>query len=166
MALGGRKLSIDEVIEQLRGNKRFRLKEPSGIPKVLDRHRLPEDVERFYTLCGGLECFLDYPEEYTPDGAGPMPIRILSRKRLFMLTCPSSERNMKMKFNPTGIWLQMPIMEIIFTGWMKRMLWGRLRGTGMRTTTIKTYYGRPSERGGSFVCGGYHKTADRGEGRG
>lgn len=75
---GGRKLNIDEVIKQLRGNKRFKLKEPSGIPKVRDRHRLPEDVERFYTLCGGMECFWDYPEEYTSDDAEPMPIRILS----------------------------------------------------------------------------------------
>lgn len=62
-------MDIEAVIEKMKGNRNFVLQEPSGIPHISEKYVLPDDVIRFYTLCGGIECYVNGPA---------YPIRVLS----------------------------------------------------------------------------------------
>lgn len=62
-------MDIETVIERMKVDENFMLQEPSGIPHISENYVLPDEVIRFYTLCGGIECFVNGPA---------FPIRILS----------------------------------------------------------------------------------------
>lgn len=48
-------MDIETVIERMKLDKNFMLQEPSGIPHISEKCVLPDEVIRFYTLCGGIE---------------------------------------------------------------------------------------------------------------
>ena len=67
---GQARVSIDELIEAIRGDAECAVRPPAGMPSVDEGHVLPDDLRRFYELCGGVELF---PEEgvYSSTIVGP-----------------------------------------------------------------------------------------------
>ncbi len=61
-------MEIEHVLKEIRGNDNFQVKEPCGLPVISGNHEMPEDIKRFYSLCGGIECYVNY---------GGFPIKIL-----------------------------------------------------------------------------------------
>lgn len=59
---------MKEIIDKSRSNSNFKLYRPCGYPDVVGGHVLPEDVKEFYSMCGGMECYIN---------SGGFPIRIL-----------------------------------------------------------------------------------------
>lgn len=59
-----KKMKVKDLIELLKKESDCEVRPPSGYPTLFnDNHHLPEDLNEFYTLCGGLGLFLksDYP---------------------------------------------------------------------------------------------------------
>lgn len=50
---------IRDLIEKVRAKVDCEILPPAGLPMITDRHRLPEDVEEFYRLCGGIRYFVN-----------------------------------------------------------------------------------------------------------
>nr|WP_218030904.1 SMI1/KNR4 family protein [Dictyobacter aurantiacus] len=52
-------MEIDNLIQKMRTTQYCQVYEPIGLPVVEPNHVLPEDLKRFYSLCGGLHLFDD-----------------------------------------------------------------------------------------------------------
>ena len=52
-------MEIDHLIHSIRATPHCQVYEPMGFPVVEPNHVLPEDIKRFYTLCGGVSLFDD-----------------------------------------------------------------------------------------------------------
>jgi hypothetical protein len=50
-------MNIDELITQMRATSGCQVFPPQGLPIPQPEYRLPDDLRRFYTLCGGLSLF-------------------------------------------------------------------------------------------------------------
>ena len=62
-------MELNVIIEKMKENENFIVREPKGKPQIKGKHILPEDVVAFYEMCGGIECYVK-GEAY--------PIRILA----------------------------------------------------------------------------------------
>lgn len=66
-------MELEEIIMQMKKNNNFEVKKPCGLPKTMKNHILPEDVKEFYSICGGIECYLEY---------GGFPLTILEPSKV------------------------------------------------------------------------------------
>ncbi|WP_051153103.1 SMI1/KNR4 family protein [Lacrimispora indolis] len=62
-------MCIEEIIFEFKKHKNFEVKDPCGYPTLNNGHVLPDDMKEFYTICGGIVCYIEY---------GGFPIEILS----------------------------------------------------------------------------------------
>lgn len=60
-------MEIEQILAEMKRNSNFEVKEPSGLPIISGNHEMPEDIKKFYSLCGGIECYID-------DGGFPLEI--------------------------------------------------------------------------------------------
>ena len=64
-------MDIERIIDLIRKDSNFEVKQPCGYPQVLKGHVLPDDLKEFYRLCGGIDFYIEY---------GGYPINILDPK--------------------------------------------------------------------------------------
>ncbi|WP_058487105.1 SMI1/KNR4 family protein [Defluviitalea phaphyphila] len=62
-------MNIKEIIQEFKKHNNFEVKEPCGYPKIKNEHILPDDIKEFYSMCGGIMCYIE---------KGGFPIEILS----------------------------------------------------------------------------------------
>lgn len=60
-------MQIEEIVCKMKNNRNFEIKSPCGLPKIMKEHTLPEDVKKFYSICGGVICYVE-------DGGFPITI--------------------------------------------------------------------------------------------
>lgn len=85
-------MNIDELLEEIRREPECKILPPSGQP-ILESpaDKVPEDLGRFYTLCGGVDLFMerDYgfrvvpPESLRPASSIILPLHYKERKSVF-----------------------------------------------------------------------------------
>lgn len=66
-------MKIEEILIKIRNSDNFEVKEPCGFPKIIGNHKIPEDVKKFYSLCGGINCYVKY---------GAFPLTILEPSKI------------------------------------------------------------------------------------
>src|SRR5437588_5338666 len=54
---GGRNMSLQDVFKQIQSTPDCQVSAPTGLPVILDEHVLPEDLQEFYGLCGGVSVY-------------------------------------------------------------------------------------------------------------
>lgn len=52
-------MDIEAILHEMEQSGSFVVKEAIGQPQILKKHSLPSDVEKFYKLCGGVECYVE-----------------------------------------------------------------------------------------------------------
>ena len=62
-------MNICELIREFRKNPNFEVKEPIGFPMLKKGHIIPKDMKEFYSICGGIICYVE---------EGGFPMEILS----------------------------------------------------------------------------------------
>lgn len=62
-------MDINKMILELKKSNNFQVKDPCGFPTLNNGHILPDDLREFYTICGGLICYIE---------CGGFPVEILS----------------------------------------------------------------------------------------
>ncbi|RKD30686.1 SMI1/KNR4 family protein [Lacrimispora algidixylanolytica] len=62
-------MDIKEIIFEFKKDNNFEVKDPCGYPTLNNGHVLPDDMKEFYSICGGIVCYIEY---------GGFPIEILS----------------------------------------------------------------------------------------
>lgn len=50
---------IEELVSRIRTLPNSTVLPPNGVPKTNEEHKLPDDIIRFYELCGGVTLFDD-----------------------------------------------------------------------------------------------------------
>lgn len=66
-------MKIKDIIKEFETHSNFEVKEPMGYPMVKHGHTLPDDMLEFFSLSGGLVCYIEN---------GGFPIEILSPTRV------------------------------------------------------------------------------------
>ncbi|HEX8033971.1 MAG TPA: SMI1/KNR4 family protein [Ktedonobacterales bacterium] len=63
-------MTINDVLALIAADAACHVRRPEGEPRLEPGHTLPEDVHRFYHLCGGVDLFLEceYPVFVLPPG--------------------------------------------------------------------------------------------------
>ena len=54
---GGRNMSFQELFKHIQSTSDCEVSAPTGLPVILDEHVLPEDLQEFYGLCGGVSVY-------------------------------------------------------------------------------------------------------------
>ncbi len=62
-------MDIERLIIQMSKDSNYEVKKPNGQPSILDGHVLPDDLQEFYRLCGGVSCYI---------ASGGFPINVLA----------------------------------------------------------------------------------------
>ncbi|WP_313584977.1 SMI1/KNR4 family protein [Lacrimispora sp.] len=62
-------MDIKEIIFEFKKDNNFEIKDPCGYPILKNGHVLPDDMKEFYSICGGIVCYIE---------RGGFPIEILS----------------------------------------------------------------------------------------
>lgn len=62
-------MNIKEIILEFKNHKNFEVKDTCGYPTLNNGHVLPDDMKEFYSICGGIICYIE---------AGGFPIEIFS----------------------------------------------------------------------------------------
>jgi antitoxin YokJ len=52
-------MNIGLILDRIRAKGNCRVHPPEGLPDLQDSHELPDDLREFYTMCGGMELFVD-----------------------------------------------------------------------------------------------------------
>ncbi|WBW96117.1 SMI1/KNR4 family protein [Oceanirhabdus sp. W0125-5] len=54
-------MEIKDLIKKIEKLSDCKVYPPEGLPKIDSKHKLPKDVEEFYTICGGISLFESKP---------------------------------------------------------------------------------------------------------
>lgn len=66
-------MEIKKIVSKMESSNNFKVNKPCGLPNILEKHLLPDDVKTFYNLCGGVECYIE---------SGGFPLVILPPKEI------------------------------------------------------------------------------------
>ena len=58
-------MNMEELLLRIRTTPGCRVNAPAGLPVIEEPHRLPDDVRKFYQLCGGLSLAENTPSSVT-----------------------------------------------------------------------------------------------------
>lgn len=66
-------MNIGKIVEEIKKDANFEVMPACGYPKLKKGHVLPEDLKEFYSVCGGIKCYIKQ---------GGFPMEIMSPDKL------------------------------------------------------------------------------------